>query len=184
MGYKHKQKQNKKKNKKANALPFTDYLKKRGAYFFGTRETWAERGMKFKFHSSFAGEQEDIHTIRNQPLKNFHYWVVDVETKKMIDPTPPDMPPLAGKHPIYIPWSKEEQDEQKAFNMSLLPPDVKEWAEDRIKNKLFEQRRCFQNCMALCIHYPKKYLLVCGSMGWVIGVDEEGYHGVNLDYGC
>lgn len=186
MGYKNKQKQNKKnkkKNKKALALPFTNYLKKRGGYYFGTMETWQKRGIKMKFHSTIAGEQDTPHFVKDQPLHNFHYWLIDLENRGVIDPTPPEMPPVDGCHPIYIPWSKEEQDKQKAFNMSLLPPDVEEWADNRIKNKIFEQKRCFQNCMSICVHYPKKYLLVCGSMGWMIGENDEGVTGINLDYG-
>ena len=185
MGYKQKQKKNKenKKSKKQDVPHFANYLKKRG-HFYGDMETWAKRKMTMKFHSSIAGEQDTPHVVKDQPLKNFHYWLVDAETRKLVDPTPPELPPIAGKHPIYIPWGKEEQDEQKVFNFSHLPLDHEGWAEHRIKNKIFEQRRCFQNCVSIYIHYPEKYYLVCGSFGWVIGTNEEGITGVNLDYGC
>jgi hypothetical protein len=173
-----------KKNKKVKEV-FQNYLPQHPPICYGM-----PKGRKMLFNNNETGEQDQVHTNKDNPLQNYHYWLIEKSTGKKIDPTPPQMPAIPGKQAIYIPWSKEEQEEQKNFNINVRKQEVamlgvtfKDWIESRIKGKIFEKKRCFHNCISLYTYYPDKYELVCGSMGWIMGQTKDGVIGVNMDYG-
>ena len=180
---------NKKKMKKKGANPnIQNYVPNKGKIVYGLQQF--AKG-KIKFFSNYTQEGVDtVHTIKDNPLHNYHYWLIDKRTGKLIDPTPPQMDAIPNKTAIYIPWSEEEQQEQKAFNLqvrlqelSMTGTTLHEWIKGRVEGKVFEKKRCFQNCFSIHNYYKDKYELVCGSMGWIMGENEDGVIGVNMDYG-
>ncbi len=166
-----------------------NYVPNKGKIVYGLQQF--SKG-KIKFFSTFAPKEgvNTVHTIKDNQLHNYHYWLIDKRTGKIVDPTPPQMDAIPNKTPIYIPWSQEEQKEQKAFNLrvrlkelSMMGVTLQEWIKNIVESKDFKKKRCFQNCFAIHNHYKGKYELVCGSMGWIMGKNEDGVVGVNMDYG-
>lgn len=164
-----------------------NYVPNNGRVAYGLQQ-FSKR--KIKFCNCKTGEQDTIHTDKENKKHNFHYWLIDKKTGKLFDPTPPQMEPIKDATPLYIPWSAEEQKEQMKYNLSLRLREVmmmgitlQEWIKMLVENNSFEMKRCFQNCYAIHNYYKDKYELVCGSMGWIIGENDEGVIGVNMDYG-
>lgn len=164
-----------------------NYVPNKGNIVYGL-EQFGKR--KIDFLNSKSGVQKTIHTEKNDKLHNFHYWLIEKKTGKLIDPTPPQIDGIPNATPIYIPWSQEEQEEQKKFNLrirlrevSMMNITLQDWIKNLVENKLFEKKRCFQNCFSIHNYYKNKYELVCGSMGWIVGQDEDGVIGVDMDYG-
>ncbi len=176
------------KKKKQQNPNIQNYVPNKGKIVYGLQQF--TKG-KIKFFSNYTEQGVDtVHTIKDNPLHNYHYWLIDKRTGKVIDPTPPQMDAIPNKTPIYIPWSEQEQKEQKAFNLQVRLNELSEmgvtlqdWIKDRVEKKVFEKKRCFQNCFAIHSHYKGKYELVCGSMGWIMGENEDGVIGINMDYG-
>ena len=165
-----------------------NYVPNKGKIVYGLQQF--AKG-KIKFFSNYTKEGVDtVHTLKDNQLHNYHYWLIEKKTGKLIDPTPPQMDPIKGATPIYIPWSEEEQKEQMAFNLRvrlnelcIMGITLQEWIKGRIEGNVFEKKRCFQNCFTLNNYYRGEYKLVCGSMGWIMGENDDGVIGVNMDYG-
>jgi len=130
---------------------------------------------------------------------NYHFWCVDRETNKIIDNTPPIVPPderRIKEDPIYIPWSQEWQKEQRDYcennlyttstrgfgGRLMTREEVDNWMTEIVEDEEWRQLKCFTNSYALWKSNPEKYNLVCGSFGWLI--DETKYNLIiGLDYG-
>tara|TARA_R110000824_G_scaffold12640_1_gene55461 strand:- start:71 stop:604 length:534 start_codon:yes stop_codon:yes gene_type:complete len=140
----------------------------------------------YKYISIYTkGLQNKVHTIRNLKNGNYHFWCVN-EKGDIVDITPPELPPLNDK-PIYIPWTKEEQEEQTKYCKEILfetefPEDELEETSHQINdNAMWEMKKCFRNSFVYSICNPN-YKLVCGSFGHIVE-EELDFKVVSLDYG-
>jgi hypothetical protein len=167
-----------------------NHVPNRGKIVYGLQQ-FSNRTVKF--FNCFSGKEglDSVHTSKDNPLQNYHFWLIDKKTGKLIDPTPPQMDAIPDATPIYIPWSEEEQKEQKTFlltvrmrEVSMLGMTLHEWINKTVEDKDFRQIRCFQNCFAIHNYYKGKYELVCGSMGWIVGENTRtGNIDINMDWG-
>lgn len=129
---------------------------------------------------------------------NYHFWCVDRETGKIIDNTPPTMPPderRIKEDPLFIPWCEEWQKEQREYCVNnlyttstnyrgclLSKEELDDWMIDIVEEEEYRELKCFTNSYALWKSNPKRYHLVCGSLGWLIE-DKRDYQVIGLDYG-
>jgi hypothetical protein len=130
---------------------------------------------------------------------NYHFWCVDRTTNKIIDKTPPCLPPDPRRirdDPVYIPWCEEWQREQREYcendlyttsidittGLPLTKEDIEDWLVCMVEYNDYKERKCFRNSFALWKSDPKRYSLVCGSFGWVLGETPHNLI-IGLDYG-
>ncbi len=129
---------------------------------------------------------------------NYHFWCVDRETGKIIDNTPPSDEPdprRIKEDPVFIPWCEEWQKEQREYcennlytkstnymGFPLSKEKVDDWMVKIVEEEEWRELKCFTNSYALWKSNPKRYHLVCGSLGWLLE-DEPNYQIIGLDYG-
>ena len=142
---------------------------------------------KIQYISQYAGVQDKIHTIKDVKFGNYHYWCVDKTNGNIIDKTPlTDHPKKIYDKPLYMPWTKLEQENQSRYNLyhsnQLFNYKLDEILETIYKEKDYKDKQCFMNTMALHHSDPDRYDVVCGSLGWVIKENKK-YKLIDVDYG-
>jgi len=142
--------------------------------------------------------KNSVRTIKDLD-RNYHFWCVDRTTGKIIDNTPPQLPPderRIKEDPIYIPWCEEWQKEQRDYCENSLytestkgyggrlmtREEVDDWMIEIVEEEIYRERKCFANSYALWKSDPDRYKLVCGSFGWLIDETRNNLI-IGLDYG-
>ena len=147
-------------------------------------------GSEFKnvvYVSAYTGEQSTYHTIKDVTFGgNYHYWVIDKPTGKIVDITPLQEPLPDNTEPIYIPWTHWEQQAQIRYNIFDVNRYYNYETDKELKRR-FEQQDykkgdCFLNSWALVESDPDRYQLVCGSFGFKLDETPDSIV-YNLDYG-
>ena len=143
-----------------------------------------------RYLSEPAGLQEDVHTVKDDSARNYHFWCEDKDGN-IIDKTPTTMPDLNDK-PVYIAWGKEEATKQMRYceRITLKTEFPYRAAKDVLKmiydEEAWEEKKCFRNSWAFSM-YNKDYHMVCGSFGFILDPEHVGYDDdyevVGLDYG-
>ena len=141
---------------------------------------------------------DNLRTIKDLD-GNYHFWCVDRETGEIIDNTPQSAPPderRIKEDPLFIPWCEEWQTEQREYcennlyttstggfgGCLLSKEEVDDWLIEIVEYEEYRERKCFTNSYALWKSNPKRYRLVCGSLGWLLE-DEPNRQIIGLDYG-
>ena len=141
---------------------------------------------------------DNLRTIKDLD-GNYHFWCVDRETGEIIDNTPQSAPPderRIKEDPLFIPWCEEWQTEQREYcennlyttstggfgGCLLSKEEVDDWLIEIVEYEEYRERKCFTNSYALWKSNPKRYRLVCGSLGWLLE-DKPNHQIIGLDYG-
>jgi hypothetical protein len=139
-----------------------------------------------------------LRTDDDVSVGNYHFWCVDRTTNKIVDNTPPTVPPderRIKEEPVYIPWCEKWQKEQRDYCINnlynnvwdddgflLSIKEIDDWLVEIVEEEYYEEVKCFRNSYALWKSNPEKYNLVCGSFGWVIDETKNNLL-IGLDYG-
>jgi len=165
--------------------------------FAGTFQT-----KTYKFWSSLCEkDRKPKNSVRTKKDLdgNYHFWCVDRKTNKIIDNTPPVLPPderRIKEDPIYIPWCEEWQKEQRDYcennlyttstkgygGRHMTREEVDDWMIEIVEEKIWRELKCFTNSYALWKSDPDRYNLVCGSFGWLVDETRDNLI-IGLDYG-